>query len=223
MDTHHSYSNFISNSAISKIGFWSGILAFTAVVLFTIVQILQILNILNFPLDEILIYTFSLCITIPLLLEILALHHITKPDKKFFSHAALIFTVIYVVFVSANYVVQLGTVIPMTIEGNYAEINILRQEPHSLFWDFDAIGYISLGFATFFAAQVFRKKGFQKWVRICFLANSFSTILIVFVYFYPNFSENLLFIAIPWALTAPLSMVMLALMFKKILNINSNE
>ena len=214
MDTHHSYSNFIPNSAISKIGFWSGILAFTAVILFIIAQVLQILGILTFPLDEILIYTFSLCITVPSMLEILVLHHITKPDKRFFTHAAVIFTVIYLVFVTANYVVQLATVIPMTINGNANEINILKQTPHSLFWDFDAIGYIAMGFTTLFAAQVLRKKGFQKSVRICFLANSIATILIVFVYFYPNFSQNFLFIAIPWAITAPLSMLMLALMFK---------
>lgn len=95
------------------------------------------------------------------MLEILALHHITRPDKKFWSHAAVLFTVIYVVFVVANYVVQLATVIPMTVEGHSSEITILKQTPHSLFWDFDAIGYIAMGFATLFAVPVFEKTGFQ--------------------------------------------------------------
>ena len=215
MDVNDSYTNFISDRTILKVGFWTGLIAFIAISAFGIVQILQILGLLKYPLDEILIYGFSLCITIPFMLEILALHHITKPDKEFWSHAAVIFAVIYVVFVTANYVVQLATVIPMTVKGDDTGINILKQTPHSLFWDFDAIGYIAMGFATLFAVPLFKKSGFQKWVRICFLANALVTPLIAFVYFYPDFSNNLLLIATPWVITAPLSMLMLALMFKK--------
>jgi hypothetical protein len=103
----------------------------------------------------------------------------------------------------------------MTLQGASDEILILRQTPHSLFWDFDAIGYIFMGFATLFAVPIFEKQGFQRWVRYSFLVHSLVTPLIVFVYFYPNFSEQLLLIAIPWAITAPLSMLLLAIMFKK--------
>ena len=127
----------------------------------------------------------------------LALYHITPDDKKYWSHAALIFTIIYAVFVTANYVVQLSTVIPMTLKGAASEIKMLIQTPHSLFWDFDAIGYISMGFATLFAAPVFEKQGFQRWVRISFLANAIVTPLIAFVYFYPDFTETILLLGIP--------------------------
>lgn len=216
MDVISSYNNFILDRTISKVGFWSGLIAFIAITAFGIVQTLQILGFLTYPLDEILIYGFSLCIVIPFMLEILALHHITKPEKKFWTHASVIFTVIYVVVVTANYVVQLATVIPMTVKGVSNEINILKQTPHSLFWDFDAIGYIAMGFATLFAVPIFKKQGFQKWVRYSFLAHSIVTPLIGFVYFYPNFSNKLLLIATPWVITGPLSMLLLALMFKKI-------
>ena len=203
------------NKTVHKVGFWSGIIAFVSTVAFTVVQILQLLEVLNYPLDEILIYGFSLCIVIPFLLEMLALHYIVPTEKKFWSHAALIFTVLYVAFVTANYVVQLATVIPMTLQGASDEILILRQTPHSLFWDFDAIGYTFMGFATLFAVPIFEKQGFQRWVRYSFLVHSLVTPLIVFVYFYPNFSEKLLLIAIPWSITAPVSMLLLAIMFKK--------
>lgn len=216
MNTDSGYNNFISDRSISKVGFWSGLFAFIAITSFGIVQTLQVLGFLKYPFDEILIYGFSLCITVPFMLEILALHHITKPDKKFWSHAAVLFTVIYVVFVVANYVVQLATVIPMTLKGTSNEISILKQMPHSLFWDFDAIGYIAMGFATLFAVPVFEKQGLQKRVRNVFLVHSLTTPLIAFVYFYPNFSNKLLLIATPWIITAPLSMLMLSLMFKKI-------
>lgn len=209
------YNNFSVNKTIYKFGFWSGLIAFVSTVAFVIVQLLQLFGVLSYPLDEILIYGFSLCIVIPFLLEMLALHHIAPNDKKFWSHAALIFTALYVAFVTANYVVQLATVIPMTLQGASDEILILKQIPHSLFWDFDAIGYIFMGFATLFAVPIFEKQGFQRCVRYSFLVHSLVTPLIVFVYFYPNFSEKLLLIAIPWGITAPVSMLLLAIMFKK--------
>ena len=219
MDVNNPYNNFILNRTVFKVGFWSGPSAFIAITAFGIVQTLQVLGFLTFPLDEILIYGFSLCITIPFMLEILALHHITKPDKKFWSHAAVLFTVTYFVFVTANYVVQLGTVIPMTMKGDVDQIIILKQTPHSLFWDFDAIGYIAMGFATLFAIPVFKRSGFQKWVKYTFLAHSLTTPLIAFVYFYPDFSNKLLLIATPWVITGPLSMGMLALLFKKVYSV----
>lgn len=210
-------------STIYKAGFWSALIAFLAMVAFDVVQLLQLIGVLIYPTDQILIFGCSLCIVIPFLLAMLALHYTTQPDKKFWSHAALLFTAMYVVFVTANYVVQLATVIPMTLNGSGSEIRILNQTPHSLFWDFDAIGYLFMGLATLFAVPVFKKTGFQKWVRYCFLTHASVTPLIAFVYFYPNFSDRLLLIAIPWSITAPLSMLMLAIMFRKELTSDKNE
>lgn len=203
------------NEIIYKAGFWSATIAFVAIVAFNVAQLLQLLGIVTFPADQILIFGFSLCIVIPFVLAMLALHYTAPADKKFWSHATLLFTVMYAVFVTANYVVQLATVIPMTLNGSAEEISILNQTPHSLFWDFDAIGYICMGLATLFAVPVFNKQGFQKLVKYSFLAHALVTPLIAVVYFYPGFSEKLLLIGIPWAITAPLSMLLLAIMFKK--------
>jgi hypothetical protein len=203
------------NKSINQIGFWSGFIAFISTAAYVIVQLLQVAGALHYPLDEILIYGTSQCIVIPFILEILALHYITPVEKKFWSHAALLFSVIYAVFVTANYVVQLATVIPMKLKGAANEIHILEQTPHSLFWDFDALGYIFMGLATLIAVPVFEKQGFQKWVRISFLANALVTPMIAFVYFYHTYSEKLLFLGFPWGISAPLAMLMLAIMFKK--------
>jgi hypothetical protein len=200
---------------IYKIGYWSGLIAFAATAAYVIVQLLQVAGIFNFPVDEILIYGTSLCIVIPFILEMLALYYVAPADKKIWSHAALIFTTIYAVFVTANYIVQLATVIPAKLKGIADEIQLLKQTPHSLFWDFDAIGYIFMALATLFAIPVFKKQGFQKWVRYSLIAHTLVTPLIVFVYFYPNYSNKLLMIGFPWGITAPLFMLMLALFFKK--------
>ena len=109
----------------------------------------------------------------------------------------------------------------MTLKGHSEEIGILMQTPHSLFWDFDALGYIFMGLATLFALPVFEKTGFQKRVRLVFLIHSLVTPLIAFVYFYPVFSDKLLLIGLPWGITAPASMLVLAIMFKK--NYNSDK
>src|SRR5690349_12543353 len=115
------------NTTIYKVGFWSGITAFTATVAYCIVQLLQLYDLLPYPTDERLIYGTSLCIVIPFVLEILALHYITPDHKKFWTHAALTFTILYAVFVTANYVVQLATVIPNTLKGHLDEVRILQQ------------------------------------------------------------------------------------------------
>ncbi len=202
-------------TSINKIGFWSGLAAFASTVSYVIVQLLQIAGVLHFPLDEILIYGTSLCIVIPFVLEMLSLHHVTEKDKQFWTHASLIFTIIYAVFVTANYVVQLATVIPARISGTSEAIRVLEQTPHSLFWDYDAVGYISMGIAAMFAVPALSNVGFERWVRRSLIAHALVTPLISIVYFYPTFSQSLLFLGFPWAVTAPLFMLLLAIMLRR--------
>jgi hypothetical protein len=205
----------IMASTIHKVGFWSGLVAFAFTISYCIVQLLQVAGVLRFPLDEIMIYGSSLLIVIPFVLSILAFHHVTPVEKKFWSHAALVFTILYAVFVISNYVVQLATVIPLKLKGPLREAAILEQTPHSMFWNYDALGYIFLGLAMLIAVPALEKQGFQKWVRFSFLANGFVTPFIAFVYFYPTYSEKLLMLGYPWAITAPLAVLMLGLSFRK--------
>jgi hypothetical protein len=203
------------NKSTVKLGFYSALLAFIASVGFDVAQTLQVVGYVNYPLDAILIYGFSLLIPIPFILAMLALHYSVSDDKKIWTHAALIFTVMYATYVTLNYVVQLATVIPMTLRGTLNEIRVLDQTPHSLFWDIDALGYIFMGFATLFAAPVFAKKGLELWTRRFFLANALITPVIVLVYFYPTFSYTLLILGSPWMITASGSMLFLALYFNR--------
>jgi hypothetical protein len=200
---------------ISEVGYWSGLAAFASVVAYDIVQILQVAGILRFPLDEILIYGASLCIVVPFILEMLALHYLTAEDKQFWTHASLIFTIIYGVFVSANYVVQLATVIPSKLRGASEAIRVLEQTPHSLFWDYDAVGYIAMGLATLLAVPALSQVGFEKWVRMSLIIHALVTPLISIVYFYPTYSQKLLFLSFPWAITAPLFMVLVAITLRR--------
>lgn len=195
---------------IGKVGYWSGMAAFAATVSFVAVQILQIVGVLRFPLDEILIYATSLAIVVPFVLLILAVHHLTDPRRQFWTHAAVIFAAIYAVFVTANYVVQLATVIPAKMAGAIEPVRVLDQTPHSMFWNYDAIGYIAMGLVTLLAAPALKNDSPERRVRLSLIAHSAVTPLIAIVYFYPDFSVPLLFLGFPWAVTAPLFMYLLA-------------
>jgi hypothetical protein len=195
---------------IARIGYWSGLAACTATVAFVIAQLLQLVGVLRFPWDEILIYGTSFCIVVPFLLEMTALHHVTPAPRQFWTHAALLITVIYAVFVAANYVVQLATVVPAKLRGPLAELRLLEQTPHSMFWDYDAVGYLAMGLACALLLPAIPMDGADRWVRRALLANALVSPLIGIVYFAPTFSTALLFLGFPWAITAPWFMLMVA-------------
>jgi len=205
----------MTTSSIARIGFWSGIAAVSATLGYDVVQLLQLVGVLRFPLDEILIFGTSLCIILPFVLEMLALHHSTSDDNKFWTHAALIFTTVYAVFGSANYVIQLTTVIPAKLRGTLAAVQVLEQTPHSLLWDFDALAYISMGVALLLGIPALGHTRVERGARWACIANVIATALAGVVYFYPTFSSGLLLLGLPWAATAPLSMYLLALTLRE--------
>ena len=202
--------------SVNQVGYWSGVAACIATVAYVVVQLLQIAGALRFPFDEILIYGISLCIVGPFLLEMLSLHYLTEPNMRFWTHGSLIFTTAYVIFVSSNYVVQLATVIPAKMRGAIDGLQVFDQTPHSLFWDYDAMGYIFMGLAALFAVPAVGKVGFEKWVRLALIAHTLVTPLIGIVYFAPAYSTNLLvLLGLPWAITAPSFMLLLAVMLRR--------
>lgn len=211
----HTPQGDLSNRTVAEVGYWSGLTACASAVAFVVVQSMQLLGWLRFPADEILVYGTSLCIVVPFLLEILALHHLTPRRRQFWTHAAIAFAIIYAVFVTANYVVQLVTVIPAKRAGDLGDLRVLDQTPHSMFWDFDAIGYVAMGLVALVAVPAIDHVGFERWVRRSLVLHALVTPLIGIVYFAPAYSTTLLQIGFPWAITAPLFMLMIAIMVRR--------
>jgi hypothetical protein len=199
---------------IARVGYYSAIIACIATAGYSISQLMQIAGWLKYPADAVLIFGFSLLIPIPFLLAILALHYSMPHEKKIWTHAALLSTVMYATYVILNYVVQLATVLPMKLQEQAGEVSMLDQTPHSLFWDIDALGYIFLGIACLFASLVFENAGRTKWVKWFLLANAAITPIIGLIYFYPRFSIPLLLIGSPWIISATGSMLLLGLYFR---------
>ena len=196
---------------LGRIGFWSGLAAFSATVAYDVVQILQVVGVLHFPLDEILIFGTSLCIVVPFVFEILALHYSRPAAKRFWTHGGLIFATMYAVFGTANYAVQLTTVIPAKLRGSADAVRVLEQTPHSLLWDFDAVAYIAMGLTALVIIPALEDTAAERRVRIASLANAVATVLAGIVYFYPTYSNRLLLLGFPWGITAPLFMLLLGI------------
>jgi hypothetical protein len=84
-----------------------------------------------------------------------------------------------------------------------------------LFWNYDAVGYVAMGVACLLAVPAVNSVGFERWVRRSLIAHVLVTPLISIVYFYPTYSTTLLFLGFPWAITAPLFMLMVAIMLRR--------
>jgi hypothetical protein len=161
------------SNVVRRVGYRSALVAFIGGAGYDVVQVMQILGLLTPPWDGILIFGFSLLIAVPFMVALVALHHDTPPERRVWSHAALLMSVVYVTYVTLNYVVQLAVVIPhLTTQSS---IDVLDQTPHSLFWTLDALGYIFLGAATLFAAPVFAGSPSRRWVRRFFLASPYRS------------------------------------------------
>lgn len=193
-----------------RIGFVAGMAACAATLSYDVVQVLQVVGVLAFPLDEILIYGTSLCIVAPFVLEIVALHHSRSGEARLWSQGAVVFATLYAAFASTNYVVQLATVVPAKLRGEVGPVSFLEQTPHSLMWDVDALAYLAMGLAALAAIPSLQKTGIEGKVRVAAMAHVGATALSGIVYFHPRFSTRLLVVGFPWAVTAPLFMLLLA-------------
>ena len=202
-------------STLGRIGFSAGLAAFAATVGYDVAQILQVVGLLHFPLDEILIFATSLCIVVPFVLEVLALHYTRPSHTQFWTHAGLIFATMYAVFGAANYVVQLTTVIPAKLRGDMDTVRVLEQTPHSLLWDFDAIAYIAMGLTTLMIIPALQRDGAERRVRVACMAHVAATVLAGVVYFRSTYSYKLLLLGFPWGITAPLVMLLLAVALQR--------
>ena len=202
------------NVAAPKLGFYASLVSMAAAISYGVAQIWQIIGILGYPRADILIYGTSLCISVPFLLAMLALHETVGSQQRLWTRGALLFGVMYVTYVVLMYSVQLSVVIPKSMR--IPASDVLGVAPQTLFWDIDALGYISMGIATLFAALALPRTGPGIWARRFLLANAIITPIIAFIYFYPHFSVGVLLLGSPWLVTAPGSLLTLALYFRAV-------
>jgi len=209
------------SNLLYRIGLGAALLAFVGAVGYMLSAFLQVLGVVSDLHDAIIAFGASLLIPVPFLLTMLVLHHTVAEEQRFWTHTAITFAVIYTTYNTLNYVVQLATVIPAGYtwnfdnqQGTQGPLSLLNQTPHSLFWDVDALGYIFLSLATLAAFPIFQNYGLERWVRRFFLANGLIIPMFCIVYFYPGYSVPQLMFGLPWGITVPGSLLLLALYFR---------
>lgn len=195
----------------ARIGFWSSLAAFAAAAGYGVVQILQLLGVLAFPWDEILIFGFSVCIPVPFVLAMVALHCAVPPQRRIWTHCALVLAAMYAVLVLIVYPTQLALVVPSKLAGATEAVQSLTVSAGTFMWVIDGAGYLLMGLATLFAAGAFAGDHAQRWLRRLLIANGLIDPVILAVYVLPW----LLPLGGLWLITAPGSLWLLARYFRQ--------
>jgi hypothetical protein len=203
------------------VGFWSAVLATLFSITYDIGQIAEWMGLMgsgggaenaSTPLGLVVLLTPSLFLGSAFLVLIISVHHLSSPERKIWSHAAIAFATIYAALISINYYVQLTLVTPRIVAGRIEGIEQFLFTPFDSFlYSVDILGYSFMSLATLFAARVFTGGGIERVARIFLTANG---LLIPFIAL-QIYVHWLIWIAALWAVTFPGSTWTLALIFRR--------
>jgi hypothetical protein len=164
------------------------------------------------PLGIVVLLTPSLFLGASFLVLVVSIHEVTSPDRRIWSHAAVVFATAYAVLISINYFVQLTLVAPRLARGQTEGIEVFLFVPFDSFlYAVDILGYSFMSVATLFAAMVFTGGGLERVVRLFLIANGLLLPFIALqMYYHP-----LIWIAALWAVTFPGATWSLAILFRR--------
>jgi hypothetical protein len=203
------------------VGFWSAVLATAFSLMYVVGQVAEWLGWLgshggpesaSTPLGLAVLLTPSLFLGSSFLVLVVSIHQLASPDRKIWSHLAVVFATAYTVLISMVYFVQLTLVAPRVARGQIEGIEMFLFVPFDSFlYAVDILGYSFMSVATLFAAMVFTGKGLERVVRFFLTANGLLLpFLALQMYFHP-----LIWIAALWAVTFPGSTWSLAILFRR--------
>lgn len=202
-------------------GFWSAVLATGFSIVYIIAQLAEWIGWMGSGggaenastlLGLVVLLTPSLFLGSSFLVLVVSIHQLSSPDRKIWSHLAVVFTTAYTVLISINYFVQLTWVVPRLAAGQTQGIEPFLFTPFDSFlYSVDILGYSFMSVATLFAARVFVGKGLERVVRVFLTANG---LLLPFIAL-QMYVHWLIWIAAFWAVTFPGSTWSLAILFHR--------
>lgn len=203
------------------LGHWSSVLATLFSVTYIVGQLAEWWGLLgshggpsssSTPLGLVVLLAPSLFLGSSFLVLVVCIHQLAGPDRKVWSHAAVVFATAYTVLVSTVYFVQLTLVAPRLARGQIAGIEAWLFVPFDSFlYAVDILGYSFMSVATLCAAPVFTGGGLQRVVRWFLTANG---LLLPFIAL-QMYVHSLIWIAALWAVTFPGSTWALAILFRR--------
>ena len=210
-----------ASQSTKAVGFWSALLATVFSITYDIGQIAEWLGLLgsqggpessSTSLGLYILLTPSLFLGSSFLVLVVSIHHISSPDRKIWSHIAVVFATVYTVLISINYYVQLTWVAPRLASGQTQGIEPFKFVVFDSFlYAVDILGYSFMSVATLFAAGVFTGRGLERVIRWFLIANG---LLIPFIAL-QMYVHWLIWIASLWAVTFPGSTWSLAVLFRR--------
>jgi hypothetical protein len=138
------------------------------------------------------------------------IHEYARFEKKMFSRPGLLFTVGYAVLISFNYYMQLTLVRQNLYTAPFAMDN-----PRSVMWVIEVLGYGFMGFATFFASWVFDLVRLEKAIRCLFIINGLLGIGGIIGYALGLSLNIMLGGLVVWDVVMPIASIILAIVFKR--------
>ncbi len=137
------------------------------------------------------------------------IHDYAPAGRKTFSRLGMLFALGYAVLISFNYYMQLTLV----AQGLYSDA-FAMDDPHSVMWVIEVLGYGFMGLSTLAAGWVFGGDTLQRAVRWLFVTNGVLGIGGV-VGFALRWDMNLLLAGlVAWDVVMPASTILLALVFR---------
>ena len=211
-----------SAPSTKAVGFWSAVLATAFSITYIVGQLAEWLGMLgsrggpasnSTPLGLVVLLTPSLFLGSSFLVLMVSIHHLAAPERRIWSHTAVVFATAYAVLISIVYFVQLTLVAPRVMRGQVEGIEPFLFVPfNSFLYAVDILGYCFMSVSTLFAAPVFAGSGLYRVVRLFLTANGLLLPFIALqMYFHP-----LIWVAALWAVTFPGATLTLAMVFRRV-------
>jgi hypothetical protein len=155
-------------------------------------------------------------VLIPVFILFMAcIHEYSPADKKFFSRLGLLFSTGYATLIGFNYYMQLTLV-----RNNVFSDVFAMDDPQSIMFVIEVLGYGFMGLATLSAAFVFTDGKLENAIRWLFILNGILGIGGIIGYAL-GLSLNILAGGlIVWDIIMPVASLLLANLFRRILNKN---
>jgi len=192
---------------VYQLGFWS---ATAATLLVTVACITATAAIQPFA------TIIGFLLTPSFLVVMACIHCYASNERKVFSLVGLSFAIIYAILISVNYFIQLTFVRQTSFD-----VKIFAMDnPQSMMWVIEVLGYFFMGLSTLFAAPVFGSGRIESLIKWLFIANGILGILTPIAY---TLNWPLSFMMgglIVWDIVVPISTASLAYLFRHSTKIN---
>lgn len=157
----------MDRTIIFRIGFWAAIAVTVSVSSFALFLILGLFGI------DTLLYSFIACfILAPSFVALMvANHHYSLEERKIWSHLGLVFAIIYAVFITLVYFLQITIVLNEKLSYSEEIMKLLVFTPGSALFSIDMLGYAFMSLSTLFVAFIFENRGVEKWLKRLLIIN----------------------------------------------------